>query len=383
MKYYLIVGEASGDLHASHLMSALKTADSQAEFRFYGGDMMQAVGGTLVCHYRNLAYMGFLPVLMHARTILRGMADCKRDILEWQPDVVILVDYPGFNLQIASYVKRHTDIPVFYYISPKIWAWKEYRIRDIRRNVDQLYSILPFEVDFFEKKHRYPIHYVGNPTVDEVYAYKQTHRPDFEKFCADNNLDARPVIALLAGSRKQEIKGNLRMMAEIAGTWYNDYQMVIAAAPGIEDEFYRECLGDNPATLLRGQTYRILQHSLAALVTSGTATLETALFRVPQIVCYNMKAGWLANLGKKLLLKVPYISLVNLVAAREVVPELVAADMTPTNLQGHMISILPGGSARKRQLQDYEDVAQRLGAPGAPQKAARLMTEYLQQRLRK
>ena len=182
MKYYLIVGEASGDLHASHLMSALKTADSQAEFRFYGGDMMQAMGGTLVCHYRNLAYMGFLPVLMHARTILRGMADCKRDILNWKPDAVILVDYPGFNLQIASYVKRHTDIPVFYYISPKIWAWKEYRIRDIRRNVDQLYSILPFEVDFFEKKHRYPIHYVGNPTVDEVYAYKQTHRPDFEKF---------------------------------------------------------------------------------------------------------------------------------------------------------------------------------------------------------
>lgn len=383
MKYYLIVGEASGDLHASHLMSALKAVDSQAEFRFYGGDMMQAVGGTLVCHYRNLAYMGFLPVLMHARTILRGMADCKRDILNWKPDVVILVDYPGFNLQIASYVKRHTDIPVFYYISPKIWAWKEYRIRDIRRNVDQLYSILPFEVDFFEKKHRYPIHYVGNPTVDEVYAYKQTHRPDFEKFCADNNLDARPVIALLAGSRKQEIKGNLRMMAEVAGTWYNDYQMVIAAAPGIDDEFYRECLGDNPATLLRGQTYRILQHSLAALVTSGTATLETALFRVPQIVCYHMKAGWLANLGKKLLLKVPYISLVNLVAAREVVPELVAADMTPTNLQGHLISILPGGSARKRQLQDYEEVAQKLGAPGAPQKAARLMTEYLQQRLRK
>ena len=383
MKYYLIVGEASGDLHASHLMSALKTADSQAEFRFYGGDMMQAVGGTLVCHYRNLAYMGFLPVLMHARTILRGMADCKRDILNWKPDAVILVDYPGFNLQIASYVKRHTDIPVFYYISPKIWAWKEYRIRDIRRNVDQLYSILPFEVDFFEKKHRYPIHYVGNPTVVEAYAYKQTHRPAFEKFCADNNLDARPVIALLAGSRKQEIKGNLRMMAEVAGTWYNDYQMVIAAAPGIEDEFYRECLGDCPATLLRGQTYRILQHSLAALVTSGTATLETALFRVPQIVCYHMKAGWLANLGKKLLLKVPYISLVNLVAAREVLPELVAADMTPTNLHGHLISIHPGGSARKRQLQDYEDVAQRLGAPGAPQKAARLMTEYLQQRLRK
>lgn len=380
MKYYLIVGEASGDLHASHLMTALKAIDPQAEFRFYGGDMMQAVGGTLVCHYRHLAYMGFLPVLMHARTILRGMADCKRDILEWQPDAVILVDYPGFNLQIASYVKRHTNIPVFYYISPKIWAWKEHRIRDIRRNVDQLYSILPFEVDFFEKKHHYPIHYVGNPTVDEVHEYKQNHQPDFDAFCADNGLDHRPVIALLAGSRKQEIKANLRLMAEIAGTWNNDYQMVVAAAPGIDDEFYRECLGDNPATLLRGQTYRILQHSLAALVTSGTATLETALFRVPQIVCYNMKAGRLANLGKKLLLKVPYISLVNLIASREVVPELVAADMNPTNLQGYMISILPGGSARQRQLRDYEEVAQKLGEPGAPAKTARLMTEYLRNR---
>jgi lipid-A-disaccharide synthase len=216
--------------------------------------------------------------------------------------------------------------------------------------------------------------------VDEVCAYKQDHQPDFDAFCADNNLDHRPVIALLAGSRKQEIKANLRLMAEIAGTWNNDYQMVVAAAPGIDDEFYRECLGDNPATLLRGQTYRILQHSLAALVTSGTATLETALFRVPQIVCYNMKAGRLANLGKKLLLKVPYISLVNLIASREVVPELVAADMNPTNLQGYMISILPGGSARQRQLRDYEEVAQKLGEPGAPAKTARLMTEYLRNR---
>lgn len=383
MKYYLIVGEASGDLHASHLMAALKAIDTQACFRFYGGDMMAAVGGTLVCHYRNLAYMGFLPVLMHARTILKGMADCKRDILEWKPDVVILVDYPGFNLQIANYVKRHTDIPVFYYISPKIWAWKEYRIRDIRRNVDQLYSILPFEVDFFEKKHRYPIHYVGNPTVDEIHAYQQAHQPDFEAFCADNRLDSRPVIALLAGSRKQEIKGNLRMMADAAAAWGDDYQMVIAAAPGIDDDFYRSCLGDCPAILLRGQTYRILQHSLAALVTSGTATLETTLFRVPQIVCYYMKAGWLANVGKKLLLKVKYISLVNLVASREVVPELVAADMNPRNLRDHLASILPGGSARQRQLQDYEDVIRRLGEPGAPQKAARLMTEYLQNHAKK
>ena len=380
MKYYIIAGEASGDLHAGHLMAAIRQEDPAAQFRGIGGDTMAAHGAELLQHYRHLAYMGFIPVLLHLPEILRGMKNCQNDILRWQPDAVILVDYPGFNLKIARFLRQHTTIPVYYYIAPKIWAWKEHRIRDIRRNVDQLYSILPFEVDFFEKKHHYPIHYVGNPTVDEVYEYKQNHQSDFDAFCADNNLDHRPVIALLAGSRKQEIKANLRLMAEIAGTWNNDYQMVVAAAPGIDDEFYRECLGDNPATLLRGQTYRILQHSLAALVTSGTATLETALFRVPQIVCYNMKAGRLANLGKKLLLKVPYISLVNLIASREVVPELVAADMNPTNLQGYMISILPGGSARQRQLRDYEEVAQKLGEPGAPAKTARLMTEYLRNR---
>ncbi len=380
MKYYLIAGEASGGLHASHQMAALKAAAPRAEFRFFGGDMMEAVGGTLVTHYRNLAYMGFIPVLLHARTILRGMARCKEDIVQWKPDVVILVDYPGFNLRIARFVKKNTRIPVFYYISPKIWAWKEHRIKDIRRYVDELFSILPFEKDFFEKKHHYPIHYVGNPTVDEVYAYKAANQPDFERFCADNGLDSRPVIALLAGSRKQEIKDNLKMMAEAANCWSEHYQTVVAAAPGIDDDFYHKCLGDYPATILRGQTYRILQHALAALVTSGTATLETALFRVPQVVCYYMKAGRLANWGKKLFLKVKYVSLVNLVAGREVVPELVAADMTPDWVYLHLLSILPGGSFRRPQMEGCDEVARLLGEPGAPQHAARLMTEILKQK---
>ncbi len=380
MRYYLIAGEASGDLHASHLMIALSQQDPDAEFRFYGGEQMQKVGGTLVQHYRDLAYMGFLPVLMHLRTILRGMKRCRQDILTWKPDVLILVDYPGFNLQVARYIKSHSEIPIYYYISPKIWAWKEYRIRDIRRDVDELFSILPFEVDFYEKKHHYPIHYVGNPTVDEVDAYLGSHPADDSTFCTENGLDSRPVIALLAGSRKQEIQGNLTRMIQAAAPYEKEYQLVLAAAPGIDDGFYQQLMGQTAVKVLRDQTYRILQHSTAALVTSGTATLETALFRVPQVVCYYMKAGRLASFGKKMILKIPYISLVNLIAEREVVPELLAEKMTVENVRHHLSSILPGGSARQSQLDGYEYMAQRLGAPGAARHAAELMVRLLRAR---
>ena len=377
MRYYLIAGEASGDLHASHLMAALREQDADAEFRFYGGEMMQQVGGTLVQHYRDLAYMGFLPVMMHLPTILRGMKRCKADILEWKPDVLILVDYPGFNLQVARYVKSHSEIPIFYYISPKIWAWKEYRIRNIRRDVDHLFSILPFEVDFFEGKHHYPIHYVGNPTVDEVDAYLQAHEADAAAFRADNGLDDRPVIALLPGSRRQEIRGNLSRMVQAAEPFLQQYQLVLAAAPGFDDAYYQEWMGKAQVKVLRNQTYRILQHSTAALVTSGTATLETALFRVPQVVCYYAKAGRLVSLGKKLILKIPYISLVNLIAGKEIVPELLAEKMNVENLRLHLSSILPSGSARQLQLDGYEAMAQRLGAPGAARRAAKGMVSLL------
>ena len=377
MRYYLIAGEASGDLHASHLMAALREQDADAEFRFYGGEMMQQVGGTLVQHYRDLAYMGFLPVMMHLPTILRGMKRCKADILEWKPDVLILVDYPGFNLQVARYVKSHSEIPIFYYISPKIWAWKEYRIRNIRRDVDHLFSILPFEVDFFEGKHHYPIHYVGNPTVDEVDAYLQAHEADAAAFRADNGLDDRPVIALLPGSRRQEIRGNLSRMVQAAEPFLQQYQLVLAAAPGFDDAYYQEWGGETEVKVLRNQTYRILQHSTAALVTSGTATLETALFRVPQVVCYYAKAGRLVSLGKKLILKIPYISLVNLIADKEIVPELLAEKMNVENLRLHLSSILPSGSARQLQLDGYEAMAQRLGAPGAARRAAKGMVSLL------
>ena len=376
MKYYLIAGEASGDIHASHLMAAIREEDAGAQFRCFGGDMMAAEGAELVQHYRDLAYMGFIPVLMHLRTILRGMKRCREDILAWQPDVLILVDYPGFNLKIARFVKQHTNIPVYYYISPKIWAWKEWRIKDIKRDVDVLLSILPFEVQFYEK-HQYPIHYVGNPTVDEVDAFLREHPADGEPFRQANNLDARPIIALLAGSRKQEVRDNLRRMAEAAKPYRQDYQLVLAAAPGLDDAFYKEYAEGLDIRIVRDQTYRLLQHSTAALVTSGTATLETALLRVPQVVCYYMKAGRLASLGRRLILKIPYISLVNLVAGEEVVPELVAEQMTPENARRHLASILPGGSAREAQLQGYDRMAAILGEPGAPKRAAKLITDPL------
>lgn len=238
MKYYLIVGEASGDLHASHLMSSLAKADAGAQFRFIGGDMMRAVGGTMLRHYRELAYMGFVPVLLHLRTIFRNMALCKEDIVCWKPDVVILVDYPGFNLDIAKFLHARTSIPVYYYISPKIWAWKEWRIKAIKRDVDSLFSILPFEVPFFEQKHGYPINYVGNPTADEVRSFKESYNETFGEFCQRNGLQQdKPVIALLAGSRKQEIKDNLPMMIR-AASQFTDYQMVLAGAPSIDPEYY-------------------------------------------------------------------------------------------------------------------------------------------------
>ena len=371
MKYYLIAGEASGDVHASHLIAAIKQEDAQAQFRCFGGDMMKAQGAELVQHYRDLAYMGFLPVIRHLRTILRGMKRCREDILEWQPNVLILVDYPGFNLQIARFIKQHSSIPVFYYIAPKIWAWKEHRIRDIKRDIDRLFSILPFEKDFYERKHHYPIYYVGNPTIDEVDAYLREHPLDADAFRQDNNLDERPIIALLAGSRKQEVRDNLRRMVEAAEPYSKDFQLVLAAAPGLEDEFYEECAKGLEISIVRDQTYRLLQHSTAALVTSGTATLETALLRVPQVVCYYMKAGRLASFARRLFLKIPFISLVNLIAGEEVVPELVAEQMTPKNVRQHLASILPGSPAREAQLQGYERMAAILGEPGAPVRAAK------------
>ena len=378
MKYYLIVGEASGDLHASRLMLSLKKEDPHAEFRFFGGDLMSAVGGTRVRHYRELAYMGFVPVLLHLRTILGNMKMCKRDIVEWSPDVVILVDYPGFNLGIAKYVRAHTRIPVYYYISPKIWAWKEWRIKSIRRDVSEMFSILPFEVDFYEDKHNYPIHYVGNPTAEEVAEFKESHGETFEEFCRDNALDTRPIIALLAGSRRQEVKDNLPAMIEAASAFADRYQLVLAKAPSLDDDYYAPFLEGKDVRAVGGKTYDLLAHSTAALVTSGTATLETALFGVPQTVCYKTPVPRLIRFAFNHVIKVPFISLVNPIAGREVVSELFAARFTVSQIREDRRSVLPGGSRREAMLDGYAAVAERLGHTSAPDNAAREMVKLLQ-----
>ncbi len=377
MKYYLIVGEASGDLHASNLMKSLKNIDPDAQFRFFGGDLMSAVGGERVKHYRELAYMGFIPVLMHLRTIFSNMSRCKKDIVEWQPDVLILVDYPGFNLSIAEYIHKKTSIPVYYYISPKIWAWKEYRIKNIRRDVDELFSILPFEVDFFAG-HNYKIHYVGNPCVDAVDAFLRSDYEDKENFINSESLSDKPIVALLAGSRKQEIESNLPMMLQ-AMDRYPDYQPVIAGAPGIDKDFYTPYLTKG-ARIIYGSTYRLLKHSRAALVTSGTATLETALFRVPQVVCYATPMARLYSWLKRHFLKVKYVSLVNLIAGKEVVRELVAADMSVDNVDNELGKLLGDTDARDEMLNEYDRMIDILGAPGASERAAEIMYRLLRRK---
>ena len=376
MKYYLIVGEASGDLHASRLMQSLMQYDPEAEFRFFGGDLMAKVGGTRVKHYRELAYMGFVPVLLHLPTIFKNMKMCKEDIMRWKPDAVILVDYPGFNLNIAKFVKKNTNIPVYYYISPKIWAWKEWRIKAIKRDVKEMFSILPFEVPFYEKKHNYKIHYVGNPTAEEVDNFRHVYSESKDEFCQRNGLSSKPIIALLAGSRKQEIKDNLPSMLE-AACHFEDYQMVVAAAPSIAESYYKKYLGDSEAKMVKTQTYELLSHTTVALVTSGTATLETALLNVPQVVCYETPVPKLIRFAFKHIIKVRFISLVNLIADKEIVQELLADRFSIRNIANELYRILPGQSSRERMLADYQLVRDRLGNEVAPDNAARIMVEKL------
>lgn len=375
MKYYLIAGEASGDLHASRLMLSLKRTDKDAEFRFFGGDRMSAIGGKRVKHYKELAYMGFVPVLLHLRTIFKNMAICKHDIANWHPDVVILIDYPGFNLDIAKFVKSKTDIPVYYYISPKIWAWKEYRIKNIKRDVTEMFSILPFEKAFYEGKHNYPIHYVGNPTAEEVASFKNNYSETYDDFCRANSLDnSRKIIALLAGSRKQEIKDNLPAMIEAAKRHSDGYQIVVAGAPGISKDYYGKFISDNPVNVVYDRTYALLAHSRVALVTSGTATLETALFNVPQVVCYETPIPKVIAFLRKHLINVRYISLVNLIADRRIVRELVADSFTIDNISEELSRLLPDGEYRQSMLNGYEEVRNNLGNDIAPDNAARIMT---------
>lgn len=380
MKYYLIVGEASGDLHASHLMRSLQALDSMADFRFIGGDMMLQVGGTCLKHYKNISYMGFIHVLLHLHIIFKILKECKKDILKWKPDCLILVDFPGFNLKIAKTIHRKTNIPVYYYISPKIWAWKERRIKAIKRDVDQMFSILPFEVSFYKEKHHFPVHYVGNPTVYEVENFKHFYNESKDTFCTYNKLSNKPILALLAGSRKQEIKDNLPAMIE-AARHFEDYQIVIAGAPSISESFYSMYIKNKDIRVIRKQTYELLTHSTAAIVTSGTATLEAALLNVPQVVCYKTPFPKLIRFAFNHILKVKYISLVNLIANKEIIKELFADSFRVYNIANELYRLLPSHLERKRILEEYKSIRQKLGDEVAPDNTAHLIIKLLREQL--
>lgn len=373
MRYFLIAGEASGDLHAAHLITALRQRDAAAEFCLIGGDLMgKAAGVTPVLHYRDLAFMGFIPVLLHLPTILRGMRRCKAAIRDFRPDRLILVDYPGFNLSIAKYVHAQRLCPVCYYISPKIWAWKEYRIRALRRDVDCLLSILPFEVEWFGQRHGYAVQYVGNPTLDEVTAFRTDYAEERSDFVARHGGDTRkPVVALLAGSRSHEIARNLPLMLDAVAAVGSGCNVFIAGAPGTSAEVYAPYVAAHPEVrVVHGETFALLSHATAALVTSGTATLETALFGVPQVVCYATALPHLLRWARRHVLSVQHISLVNLIAGREVVPELVAADCTRGRIAAALSPLLADTAVRRAQLEGYGEMRRRLGAVGAPAVAA-------------
>ena len=376
MKYYLIAGEASGDLHASNLMKALKVEDEKAEFRFFGGDLMQAEGGILVKHYREMAFMGIIPVLCHMRTIIRNMTYCKDDIRDFHPDVVVLIDYPGFNLRMARFIKKKLNIPVFYYIAPKLWAWKKYRIKTIRRYVDRLFCILPFEVDFF-KSLDYPVDYVGNPSVDAVDEFQKSKDGQPTVFFSCQDLPDKPVLALLSGSRKAEISQNLPAMLAVAKQ-YPDFQCIIAGAPGLTPDDYKPFMDENQsARLLFNQTYPILTQASFALVTSGTATLETALFRVPQVVCYFIAGGKLVNFILNHLIHVPYISLVNLITGYEVVKELFGPNFKRQKINEELFRLVHDEAYRHNQLAGYDQMVSILGKAGASKRTAQLIVNAL------
>ncbi len=369
MKYYLIAGEASGDLHASNLMKALKETDKEADFRFWGGDLMKSQGGTLVKHYRELAFMGFAEVVMNLKTIFKNISFCKEDIQEYQPDAIIFIDYPGFNMRIAEWARKK-GFQTHYYISPQIWAWKENRIRKIRRDVDEMYVILPFEEDFYTKKHQFPVHFVSHPLLDAI-----ENRPPLnsEKFKAEHKLDDRPIIALLPGSRKQEIEKMLKIMLSITED-FKDYQFLIAGAPSQDEEFYHKFIQKSNVNLVMNKTYDVLSLAHAALVTSGTATLETALFKVPEVVCY--KGSFISYHIARQIINLDYISLVNLIMEREVVKELIQNDLNTKNLKAELKKILDE-KVRKRIFEDYYELEKKLGGQGASKKTAELIFQKL------
>lgn len=369
MKYYIIAGEASGDLHGANLMKELYKQDPAAQIRFWGGDLMQQAGGTLVKHYRDLAFMGFAEVVQNLGTILNNIKFCKKDILEFRPDAIIFIDYPGFNMRIAAWAKKQ-GFKTHYYISPQIWAWKENRIKAIKRDVDKMYIILPFEKEFYEGRHSYKVEFVGHPLIDAI---QNRVSADKEQFRRQHNLDERPVIALLPGSRKQEISKMLSVMLSVVDD-FPDYQFVIAGAPGQEDSFYSQFVNSSNVRFISNQTYNLLGIAHAALVTSGTATLETALFKVPEVVCY--KGGWISYQIAKRIITLKYISLVNLIMDREVVKELIQDEFNKKNIRKELQKILTP-EHRANLLKDYDLLEKKLGGIGASEKTARLIIKHL------
>lgn len=369
MKYYLIAGEASGDLHGANLMKELYKQDNQAEIRFWGGDLMEQAGGTLVKHYRDLAFMGFVEVLQNLKTILNNITFCKEDITSFNPDVIVFIDYPGFNMRIAKWARKQ-GLKTHYYISPQIWAWKENRIKAIKRDVDKMYIILPFEKDFYEVKHQFPVAFVGHPLIDAIQNRPTT---DNEVFRKEHNLDDRPVIALLPGSRKQEISVMLSVMLSVVDD-FPDYQFVIAGAPSQEYDFYKQFLNQRSIHFVSNKTYDLLSIAHAALVTSGTATLETALFKVPEVVCY--KGNWISYQIAKRIITLKYISLVNLIMDKEVVKELIQGDFNKKNIKAELQKILDTTHRAKLQ-DDYNALEQKLGGAGASANTAKLIIEHI------
>jgi lipid-A-disaccharide synthase len=369
MKYYIVAGEASGDLHGANLMKSILEKDSSAEIRFWGGDLMQSVGGTLVKHYKELAFMGFVEVLFNLQTILNNIKICKKDIKQFQPDVVLFIDYPGFNMRIAKWTKQQ-GIANHYYISPQIWAWKENRIKAIKRDIDKMYVILPFEKDFYEIKHQFPVHFVGHPLIDAIENRTKTDANAFKK---NNLLDERPIISLLPGSRKQEIEKMLSVMLSVTNC-FPEYQFVIAGAPSQDFEFYQTFLTNNQVRFVSNKTYDLLSVSTAALVTSGTATLETALFKVPEVVLY--KGNWISYQIAKRIITLKYISLVNLIMDKEVVTELIQDNCNTLSIKKELEKIL-APTYRANLLQQYDLLESKLGGKGASDKTASLIIESL------
>jgi lipid-A-disaccharide synthase len=374
MKYYLVAGEASGDLHGSNLMKELKLADKNAEFRFFGGDLMQAVGGELVKHYREMAFMGFVNVLMNLKTIRRNMKFCKTDLLDFQPDVLILIDYPGFNLRIAEFAKQH-KIKVFYYISPKVWAWKAYRVKKIKEVVDEMFTIFPFETDFY-KKYQFEVNYVGNPLLDSIAEFGKNALSKNE-FLKKNDLDDRSVVALLAGSRVHEINRTLPLMVKIAEI-FPAFQFVVAGVKSADIGLYQKYLAGTTVKLIFDQTYDILNNAHTALVASGTAALETALFNVPQTVVYKMEGGWLIDLiMRNFVLKTIGVSLPNIIMNKLIVSEFIQMKMTLKNVKAEMEKLLFDDSYRKRISNDYDRLKELMGEAGSSKRAAQKMVEIL------